>query len=594
MEFTDRLTRRQKTVCARLFRRLTFLSLVIAVWGCATSGVNMLPTLSEDVPLEPGQGIVVARVINASAYPLPFNQLTIAPENYNESSDIKLDRLLASLPALGGSTVFAAAVTEGNYALDSIRAYHTVYDGWYSRWVTSNAQFGTFPVRAGEVTDLGTIIYYRKVSGDRYNDTLERLPEFDGGEVLSKYFPFQRYQPDSILTWVDDGREDERYTAYSSMVQNPIEYTARYLAPDGMFYVLGRLGSILSRDVEGGWELDAVDTNLDLNTIAKNNRGDLIVGGEEGRLFLKRAGGEWQDISLESNFRVVELRFHDDNSVDMFAHTSDELYAYRADLQDSELRWYELNRFSSNGGWSKNPEPDTATTSSGAPASPERVVNVEFLDHGLDQYFMVYTTSSRGASPFFKTSDHLYRYDASGWDFTPVEDKLKIQTVLDAGAVQLGIKSPGFWSWTGKPEYYIFDEVLNDWQRIASYITECADGSTGSDCLGVAGSAAGKRTFSFRAIPWFQSARDAIAVVTFSSTSFWSGETSYETKIVESSDGGRSWVLTERELPESYCSQIVPEIQDRLLVSCEGVSSDFYESTDRGESWEQTRFHENY
>ena len=56
----------------------------------------------------------------------------------------------------------------GSYSLHSIRAFHTRGDFWYERWAGADAQFGTFDVKPGQVTDLGTIIYYPKPEKDKY------------------------------------------------------------------------------------------------------------------------------------------------------------------------------------------------------------------------------------------------------------------------------------------------------------------------------------------------------------------------------------------------------------------------------------------
>ena len=61
------------------FKRLltvTICSIGLLLTGCATN-TNMLETLSEKTVLTPDQGIVVVRIINATDYSLPLNQVTI-------------------------------------------------------------------------------------------------------------------------------------------------------------------------------------------------------------------------------------------------------------------------------------------------------------------------------------------------------------------------------------------------------------------------------------------------------------------------------------------------------------------------------------
>ena len=160
-----------KTFCSHTFKAYVCFIILFILGGCS-SGVNMLPTLSEKNMPKENQGVVVVRVINASAYPLPFNQVTITPKNLNESKKIKPSRLRALPVATTGSTIFSSPVTSGSYSLDSIRSFHIQGEFWYSRWAPADAKFGTFDVEAGKVTDLGTIIYYPKPEQDKYLNTI--------------------------------------------------------------------------------------------------------------------------------------------------------------------------------------------------------------------------------------------------------------------------------------------------------------------------------------------------------------------------------------------------------------------------------------
>jgi hypothetical protein len=145
-----------------------FVILTLLLLGGCANQVNMLPSLQKTTNIADDQGVVVARIINASNYRFPFNQLTVNPENVNESTTIKPERLVAIKQSVGGSTVFSAPIKAGHYSLSSIRAFHVVGDYSYSRFVSADAQMGTFEVKPGVVTDLGTLIYYPKVQEDKY------------------------------------------------------------------------------------------------------------------------------------------------------------------------------------------------------------------------------------------------------------------------------------------------------------------------------------------------------------------------------------------------------------------------------------------
>ena len=59
-------------------------------------------------------------------------------------------------------------------------------------------------------------------------------------------------------------------------------------------------------------------------------------------------------------------------------------------------------------------------------------------------------------------------------------------------------------------------------------------------------------------------------------------------------DGGTTWAKTEFSLPKDYCTTIISEFDEALLLSCNGASGDFYQSNDLGETWQQVRHQENF
>ena len=82
--------------------------------------------------------------------------------------------------------------------------------------------------------------------------------------------------------------------------------------------------------------------------------------------------------------------------------------------------------------------------------------------------------------------------------------------------------------------------------------------------------------------------------VSFSDYNFWSGKRSNEIKIVKTNDAGKTWRITDLELPSEFCTRLISKVKDSLLLSCNGTSSDFYESSDFGKSWQHVREHESF
>lgn len=593
------LTRQPCKKVISKYLKVWLVSFFVLLTGCAGQ-VNMLPTLSEQSTPLPGEGLVVVRVINASSMGLPFNHFTITPENLNESKQIKPDRLTSLAPQRNGTTVFASSAKPGSYALSSIRAFYSRGDIWYSKFVSSDAQFGTFSVESGKVTDLGTIIYYQKSQEDRYTHTLIRLPDSEPAEVLKKHFPFYQYDPNNLLSWNEDGSDEDHENLFTSAAQNPVTYNESYKAPDGSLYFIGKLGVIIKRSKEGEWSLDAVDTNFDLFAISQNNRGDLAIGGAEGTVFFKAKGGEWQSLPLNHHYQVNTLTFDDSNNLQAIARADTELTVFKTSPLQRDPTWSTLNRFSTRDGWENSliPPPPEKTQKKAKKKVPklDRILNFSLSESKSGPLITVGTQSQREEFIFASTKEHIFRYDAQSWQILGVGAESEMSSVVDAGTIKLGIKQPGFWSWDGKPDFFRYVKESDQWEEIATHVLRCPDGTftIEKECVVKKVTKRTRRAaFNFISRPWFKNDKEAVAIVNFSKFNAWTGKRTNNVKIVSTEDGGKSWQVTENKLPKDYCTRLIPELDDRLLVSCVGAVGDFYESLDYGKSWSHVREHEN-
>ena len=580
---------------------LVISAFLLLLGGCA-SQVNMLPTLNEETVLQPQQGVVVAKVINASSYPLPFNQLTINPKNLNESDQVKSPRLTALTNNYRGSTVFAAPVNAGDYALSSIRAFHSHGDFWYSRFVTTNAKFGTFRVNPGQVTDLGTIIYYPKSQGDKYINLLLRQPSPAPASTLYESFPFYQFDLDSVRSWEEDEYEQERNSNYVSAARNPVTYNDQYLGPDGSLYFVGKLGVIIKRSPDGEWSLDAVDTNIDLYTIAANSRGDLVVAGDEGKVFIKH-NGEWQNASISHKARVHHVRFEDDNTIDLISSEQHLLKVLRSENL-ANPQWDHLTTFRSGRGWfdatgqlTYDTDPKKSDSKKIAYPRPVYSVDLKRVDNRTELFVR---TNYHTSSPMFNNGKlESFVVHTANWDILGEGNRNEYSSIVNAGATKLAVKEAGFWSWDGKPDYLKLDQDSGQWEEISTAIRSCPEGAhqVASHCELPGSSQHYKLTvdrFTFASTPWFKSNDEVLAVGLFQEKSAETGKKETKPRLIQSLNGGKVWAKTGHPLPAGFCGTLIPDVKDRLLLTCKGGSTDFYESLDNGASWQHVREHENF
>lgn len=584
--------------------RLPAYSMVLAVsillMGCV-GPVNMQQPIKEGDSLEVGKGVVVARVINASSYPLPFNQLTITPENLNQSKAIKPERMLAAKKVNDGSTVFASSVKAGNYSLGSLRAFHVQGEYIWQYWIPADVSLGSFSVASQQITDLGTLIYYPKLQGDKGLKTVVRMPDSATGEVLEKYFPFQPYDATQLLSWNEDGFEMERQNAFVSVLQNPVSHEDSYLTPSGAVIFPSKLGVIIERDKDGQWLLDAVDTSLPLSAVAENTVGDRVVGGSEGKLFLRRSGGQWSDVSLGSTYFVEHLEFMDDNTIDLIARQELKLTVFRATLDEGELDWKAINAYDSVNGWEKVSDASKAqkdnSTSTRKNAKPRYIASA-IMDKTLDKPILsVYTKYARAERAITSGKAQLFTYDPQSWATQKIrtsEKASEVDAIIDAGAVKFGLKRPSLWGFSSSYSYFLQDPATQQWNEIKSSILACRGWLPAVDGLCQDGKKERQRKFNFQSVPWFSTANDGVAVAGFTGRSKRSDGERSDTQIIETSDGGQTWLLTTRLVPEPYCTDFVNHFADKIILSCDGVSGDFYESVDSAATWIHVREHQDF
>lgn len=585
----------------RWLKRWTALAAVtLAATGCAVAppAFDYRPALTAKSTVAAEEGIVVARIVNASGSPLPFNHLTLAPKNLNASEDIKPLQLNHVNALAGDSSLFVSSVPAGEYSISTVVSYYSTGTFWYFRGAEAGVDMGTFSVAAGDIVDLGTLIFYPKSQGDNYLNTIIRSPASSNAELVSAFTPFVDYQPDLVTSWDDDGRDDERYSVYASTVQNPVVYNTRYRAPDNSVYFIGKLGYILQRTADGDWQEDALDTDADLYAIAVNDRGDKIVGGEQGLLFYKRSNArEWQSIDIDPTLNVQKLAFNSTGGVDVMAWNRQRLNVFRIASLATPAEQQTLISFKPDSGWrdgndellSQVTQPNTSSTSTGM------IAYLYTESMGNKEYLFLGDKLAAGDGSFSLLTPlrnrYAFQYQLDPAKLTAIEDFGEgVDRILDAGYLKLGIKEAGFWSWTGKDTYLRYDADEKDWIPMVTKVDYCPGTERNVSRCKVNGKVHRRyRSFNFMGLPVFSSELDATAFVNLAVA----GQDP-ELAIINTSDGGKTWLEVSHEMPGKYCSNSIPEVEGTLLVACWGMSSDFYQSDDGGKSWQHVRQSENF
>lgn len=577
------------------FCYFSLLSITFLLSGCLPSDVNMKPPITDKTPLN-NDGIVVATVINAGGSMLPFNQLTLTPKNINASKKNKYPRLQSLDEPYGNRSVFASAIPPGEYSADSIRSFFVIGEYFYSLWASGGVDLGVFNVAPGKITDLGTFIYYRKVEGDKYSDKLIRIPQTNSQAFIEHYRPFLNYTPAEVLTWNDDGSDTERFSTYVSLSQNPTIFSGRHLSDDGSLFLLGKLGTILERTPSGKWEQDTLETNADLHAAATDNKGQLLIGGDQGALFFKGQDAKWQDLSLGMSTEIDSIQFSPSGEATLYGVENGNGVILRGHLHNGKPKWKKDYSYNVRQGWlDANSQIMNTGEPSFKPSTTLQRIDSLRLENFLGQDYIRVGVKKSGVDKVFGA---LGKIDYKIFKISPDKKIVyepsasgKMDRIIKAGKAYIGIDIAGFWSWTGKDSYHRYDSASNTWVDIETHINNCPTiKERVRECRVNGQTLKQTENFNFLSVPVFLSPEKAYASVR--AAELYSKQR--EPYMVSTSDGGKTWNKMNIEFPAKFCTDIVPEIDDRIMLHCSGISGDFYESTDEGKTWKHVRQHENF
>jgi len=582
--------------------------ILLVVTGC-TSRVNTPKPLSPETTLSDDQGVLIIRVVNASSYPLPLNSISIFPDNINESKDVQVVSLRALKSINNGVTVFAAPVNSGKYTVGNVGGAHSKDGYWYSKYISGGTQLGLFNIRPNKVTDLGTLIYYPEPNGDHYKDVLFRVPEFSRqpGELMDKYYPFFKYDKTQTLSWLDDDYDEERNDYYSFAAQNPVSFETKYRAPDNNIHFLGKMGVILTFTESQNFELDAINTDLALVAMSQNQSGIKVVADAEGNIFVKRNDEQWQTISNNRDTRIHSLKFVDETTLEIVSSSLNYINIHRLSLlAENEIKL--INSYNFITDWSVEHSPIEEDGSQRKKNSKiqapihKYITSVSLLTLNEKEYISIQYVSNEEYAAFGGGNVRAFEYDPETWSVNMFKADIGLHAIIDAGHVKLGIKSYSSLSSTKNPTYYTFDNNNGAIEKMDPKAHGCKKGvlTNSLKCRlnkKVKGKTAVMKSmtmpFRLSSPPVFTSDNEAIALAHFR-VKMWNMTAQDELQIIKTRDGGKRWTVTGNTVPNKFCGTLIPDISDRLLLSCNGATGDFYESFDEGKTWNQIRQQETF
>lgn len=573
-----------------------FTILVSSILAGCSGNYRAVAVVDQEDLNDASKGLLVLKLVNASAWESSFDKIYITSENVNESSLVKHVEL-SGLPNVRGKTsIFFSALEPGKYIVHSVgleigvKQGRSLHDYWSAK---GGVELGTFSVVAGKTTDLGNIIYYQVTVGDSYANLLTRTGQDGKGRVLDEYFPDVAYDKSSLLGWNPDGMQKNRRLQYLSVVQNPSNFGEVFKSNNSALYFPGTLGAFIQRSESGKWTLDALNTDLGLRKVIETTDGTIVVLTDEGQLYTRRPNEAWQEIGIERFQHIEDMRLAEDGTVVLAVSENNTLKITKVDLSSVEPNLSTIAHYDSNVGLRGTAE-QSREFEKPTKNMPEknRLSNVSLHSvNGKSVIFLIEQNPKISPKTAIRRSK-VIEYDASLSKAATHVGASRLDRMIDAGKIPLGIDVKS--SLTGKvTNYFKYNEEESSWKKLETNFDACPTYSDKTYRCSIDGEMVQRyQELKMESNPVFSTVNDAkvFGYIVYGGVT----EDDPTVTLFETEDGGKTWKNTGYEQPESLCSNIVDIDGSTIVVNCDGYSSDFYQSSNNGETWEHVFEHKNF
>jgi hypothetical protein len=263
-----------------------------------------LPELEDAEVVNPVNGYVLIQVADTTpiGQSYPVNQITFAPIDLNESSEIKSPRVVALEAKSESTSLFVVELEPKEYSLQSLRAYYNFQNAYLSQFYPAGIDLGTFTVNSGRMTDLGTLaVFIRRRGVDYFYDTARAPSTPRKSQLFRERFPNLAAgisNLDSPDTWNADGLDTDYADGYRLAVSRQVTFGQPLLdEATGAASFPGHMGLILNRTADRQWLLEALQEDVRVSSITTIDDQKAIVTEFDDIYVREEATGNW---ALES------------------------------------------------------------------------------------------------------------------------------------------------------------------------------------------------------------------------------------------------------------------------------------------------------
>jgi hypothetical protein len=282
--------------------RWFLLSMCIALLSaCAVSPQTRSQTAPAALRLEPAQGVLALKVTSNRSTVSTFfvKWTTLRVLNLETKQTTTLDDRSDSSAA---HSLFVNPLPAGTY---EIQAVGNQASGGMTITESAKADqvFPKFKVVAGQLTDLGVLVYGRRhypVNSPQFRWGQVDSP-YDRESVLRQLEPSlaQQLRSAPAQSWEEGAVLRARKSVYEATRQQTMRSLAPTFGSKGELMLGESFGQIAVRDPSGAWSWIQTPTALPIRAIHLARSGALYVGSDDGVLLMGKASStDWQAIDL--------------------------------------------------------------------------------------------------------------------------------------------------------------------------------------------------------------------------------------------------------------------------------------------------------
>ncbi len=352
--------------------------------GCATYEIKST-RLDSSQPLAQNHGVVALQVINNTGRLAPLHAgwtevIAVRMDNHEQIKQAAIEEAKAKAAAKNkafnedevewdpeaytfspnsqgvvDSQLFAGSMPEGQYIIASLYSFYS--DGNMSSWLTMPvyASAGTFNVKAGEFTNLGSLVFQpllniketsfwsNRSSSKAY---VTRISEAENlQDFIIEHFPnlASSVNFNQSLGWEDDKFVQFRDKLSSLSRNNAYGSQALILEDHKQRAVAAKFGQLHVVNQDNSWSQIDLPTNGQLTSVLELD-GKILVGSERGQVFVSDSlRGSWTATQPVS--AAESIIWFGKAKEALFAVTASAKNHYFYSINKNDLSWQRIGDF---------------------------------------------------------------------------------------------------------------------------------------------------------------------------------------------------------------------------------------------------------